>query len=100
MINYRQLSIKNCRGYIVDSMTNSKRLDTNLISVNQISLLNDDAVSYEINYSENCDDAYPLYLVFNNVDVYFSWLDGEKYLIFALTDRKEELLENYKKTLG
>ena len=97
MITYRELSIKNRLDYIFDSMTNIQRLGTNLVSVNQISFMNDDAVSYEINYSGNCDDAYPLHLVFNSVDVYFLWFDGEKYLGFASTDRNEELLNNYKK---
>ena len=38
-----------------------------------------------------------MYLVFNDVDVYFSYVDGEKYLVFALTDRNKEMLENYKR---
>ena len=97
MITYRELSIKNRPEYIFDSMTNIKRFDTNLVSINQISFMNDDAVSYEITYSENCDDAYPLYLVFDKVDVFFLWVDGEKYLVFAQTDRNEEMLKNYKK---
>ena len=38
-----------------------------------------------------------MYLVFNNVDVYFSCVDGEKYLVFASTDKNEEVLKNFKK---
>ena len=77
-------------------MTTIKRLDTNLVSVNQLSFVNDDAVNYEIEYSKDCNDAYPLCLVFNDVDVYFSCVDEKKYLLFALTDKNEEVLENYK----
>ena len=77
-------------------MTNIKRLDTNLVSVNQLSFINDNALDYEIEYSKDCSDAYPLYLVFNDVGVYFSSVDGEKYLVFASADRNEEVLENYK----
>ena len=97
MRTYRELSIKNRPEYIFDNMTNIKRLDTNLVSVNQLSFINDDALDYEIEYSKDCNDAYPLYLVFNDVDVYFSCVDGEKYLVFASADRNEEVLENYKK---
>ena len=36
MITYKELSIKSRPEYIFDSMINIKRLDTNLISVNQV----------------------------------------------------------------
>ena len=97
MITYRELSTKNRPEYVFDSMTNIKRLDTNLVSVNQISFLNDDAVIYEIEYSKDCNDAYPLYLVFNDVDVYFLCVDEEKYLTFASTEKDKKMLKNYKK---
>ena len=57
MIIYRELSIKNCPEHIFDSMTNIKRLDTNSVSVNHISFINDDAVNYEIEYSKDYNDA-------------------------------------------
>ena len=37
-----------------------------------------------------------MYLVFNDVDAYFECIDENKYLIFALTDKNREALENYK----
>ena len=37
------------------------------------------------------------YLIFSDVDVYFSCVYGEKYLVFALTNKNEKMLENYKK---
>ena len=67
------------------------------MSLNQISFINDDAVSCEIGYYGNYVNTYPLYLVFNDVDAYFSCADGEKYLVFALTDQNKEMLENYEK---
>ena len=81
-------------------MTNIEKLDTNLVTVNQISFMNDNTVNYETKYSEDYDGAYPLYLIFNDVDVYFSCVDREKYLVFALADKNEKVLENYKKALG
>ena len=38
-----------------------------------------------------------MYVVFNDVDVYFSFVDKEKYLTFASTDKNEEVLKSYKK---
>ena len=96
MRTYRGLSIKNRPEYIFDSMTNIKRFDTDLVNVNQLSFRNDDALDYEIGYSKDFNNVYPLYLVFNDVDVYFPCVDGEKYLVFASTGRNEGLLENFK----
>ena len=45
MKTYREISIKNCPEYIFDSMSNIKRLDTNLVSINQLSFINDNAVN-------------------------------------------------------
>ena len=95
MRTYRELSIKNCPEYIFDSMANVKRLDTNLVSINEISFLNDNAVIYEIEYSKDFNDAYPLYLVFNDVDVYIPCVDV--YIWSVSTDKNEEVLKNYKK---
>ena len=97
MRTYRELSIKNRPEYIFDSMTSIKRLDTNLVRVNQLSFINYDALDYEIEYSKDCNNAYPLYLIFNDADVYFSCVDGEKCLVFVSTGRNEEVLKNYKK---
>ena len=41
------------------------------------------------------DDENSLYLIFNNVDVYIEENNGNKYLIFASTDKSKEVLENY-----
>ena len=92
-----QISIKNYPGFVFNNVIKIKRLDTSLVSINQISSINDDAVNYEIEYSEDYDGAYPLYLISNDVDAYFSCVDGEKYLGFASTDKNEKVLENYKK---
>ena len=97
MRTLRRISIKNCPEYIFNSMTNIRKLDTNLVSLNQLSFINDDAVNYEIEYSKDYDDAYPLYLVFNDVDAYFEVAGENKYLFFASTDKNERVLENYKK---
>ena len=78
-------------------MTNIKKLDTNLVSINQLSFINNDAINYEIEYSEDYDNTYPLYLFFNDVDANFLCADRKKYFVFAPTDKNERVLENYKK---
>ena len=37
-----------------------------------------------------------MYLVLIDVDAYFECIDENKYLVFALTDKNRESLENYK----
>ena len=45
----------------------------------------------------NIDSAKSLSLVFNNVDGYIEGDNGKKYLVFASTDKNEEVLKKYKK---
>ena len=92
-----QISIKNYPEYIFNNMTNIRKLDTSLVSINQISFINDNAVNYEIEYSKDYDDAYPMYLIFNDVDAYFELVGENKYLVFVPTDKNKRVLENLKK---
>ena len=46
---------------------------------------------------KNFGGANSLYLIFNNVDAYIEENNEDKYLIFALTDKNRETLENYTK---
>ena len=77
-------------------MAHINKLDIDLVSVTNISCINDDAVNYEIEY---CGDNYPLYVIFNNIDVYFTIYDDEKYLVIAANDKNEEVLEKHEKLL-
>ena len=77
-------------------MTNIKNLDTNLLCKNQIAFTNTGSIVYDIEYFKNLDCVNSLYLVFNDVDAYFEYIDENKYLIFTLTDKNREALENYK----
>ena len=96
MRTLRQVGIKSCPGYFFNSKTNIMYLDTNLLSINQISFTSTDTVVYEIEYFKNLDGVNSLYLVFNDADAYFDCIDKNKYLVFALTDKNREALENYK----
>ena len=78
-------------------MTNIMNLDTTFLGINQISFTNTDIVIYEIEYFKNLDGVTSLYLVFNDVDAYFECIDGNKYLVFALTDKNKRALQNYRK---
>ena len=78
-------------------MTNIMNLDTNLLGINQITLTSTDSVIYDIECFKNLDGVNSLYLAFNDVDAYFEYIDENKYLVFALTDKNREALENYEK---
>ena len=94
MKTLRQVGIKNCPGYFFNSMTNIKDLHTNLLGINQILLTSTDFVAYEIEYFRNLGGVNSLHLVFNDVDAYFEEYKEDKYLIFTLTDKSTEALEN------
>ena len=96
MKTLRQVNMKNCRSYFFNSMTNIKNLDTKLLGINQISFTNTDSVVYDIEYFKILDGVNSLYLVFNDVVAYFEFIDENKYLVLAMTDKNREVLENYK----
>ena len=77
-------------------MTSIKNLDTSLLGINQMTFTSTGSVGYGIKYFKNLDDVNSLYLIFNDVDAYFGCINENKYLIFTLTDKNREALENYK----
>ena len=88
MLVIKELNITNTPKFIFDSMINVKKLNTNLVGLEQILVFPYVAVSYDI---------YQTHIVFNNVDIYFECVNEEKYLVFALIDKNLDILENYKK---
>ena len=67
------------------------------MSIDQISFKSTDFVIYHIEYFtiKSLDNKNFLYLIFNNVDAYIKENNEDKYLIFALTYKNKEALENY-----
>ena len=43
----------------------------------------------------NIDSENPPYLIFSNVDGYIEESNGDKYLVFASTDKNKEVLKMY-----
>ena len=77
-------------------MFNNKNFYPNLLNINKISLKNTSAVIYGIGYIKiNIDNKNPLYLVFNNVDGYIWESTGDKYLIFASTNKNKKVFKKY-----
>ena len=72
MKTLRRINIKNRPHYFFNSVTNIKKFDPSLVSINQMSLKSTDNVNYNIEYitMKSFNSASSLYLVFNNVDVY------------------------------
>ena len=96
MRTLRQVNIKNRQNYFFNSMTNIKNFDPSLLSIDQVSFKKStDCVIYFIEYFKNIDSSNSLYLVFNNVDAYIEEYNEDRYLVFALTDKSKEALENY-----
>ena len=96
MKTLKPINIKNCPYYFFNSMTNIKNLDTNLLSINQISFTSTDSVIFDIKYFKNPDSVNYLYLINNDVGAYFEEYNENKYLVFALADKNRKALENYK----
>ena len=88
---------------------NIKNVDPSLLDIDKIPFKSTDDVIYHIEYitmksrDKNIDSANSLYLIFNNLDGYIECNSTEcnsseesnenKYLIFASTDKKKEVLK-------
>ena len=88
--------------YFFNDMINIKNFDINLLNIDKISFKSNDAVIYNIRYITmksldhvNIDSKNSLYLIFDNVDGYIKEKNGNKYLIFASTDKNKEVLKKY-----
>ena len=90
MKTIRQANTKNRQNDFFNSTINIKNLDLNLLSIDQISFKSTDSVIYGVEYFKNFDNKNSLYLAFNNVHAYIEEYDEDKYLVFALTDKKEQ----------
>ena len=82
-------------------MISVKKFDPSFLNISKISFKSIDAVIYSIRYITmksldhvNIDSANSIYLVLNNVDGYIEESNGNKYLIFASTDKNKEILKN------
>ena len=85
---------KNRQNYFFNTMINIKNIDQHLLSINRMPFTSTDCIIYDI-FFKNLDAVNSLYLVFNNVDPYIEEYNEDKYLIFALTGKNKEPLENY-----
>ena len=99
MIIFKKLSIKTRLYYVFSKMINIKNFDLveyrqNIIySIKHITMKSLDHVNIA------CESSF--YLVFNNVDGYIIKESiKDKYLVFAYTDKKKEVLEKYTKLLN
>ena len=83
-------------------MISVKRFYPSFLNISKISFKSIDAAIYSIRYITmksldhvNIDSANSIYLVFNNVDEYIEESNGNKYLIFASTDKNKEIWKKY-----
>ena len=53
-------------------------------------------IIYDIEYFNNSDGVNSFYLIINDVDACIEEYNENKYLVFALTNKNKEALENYR----
>ena len=98
MGNIKQINIKNQTFYFFNDMINIKNFNPNLLKTDKKSYENIDI--YYIGYITKKDFDYinihsvnSLYLIVGEVDEYIEEKKGNKYLVFASTDKNKEVLE-------
>ena len=103
MENIQEINIKNRTYYFFDDMINIKDFDPSLMKIDKKPYKN--IGIYYIRYititsisdHEKINSINPLYLITGEVDGYTEESDGNKYLIFASTDKNKKVLEKYTK---
>ena len=87
--------------FFFNDIINIKNVDPSILEINKLSCKKTNINIYHIAYiikksldHVNIDTENPLYDIFNNVDGYIiKESNGDKYLIFASTDKNKELLK-------
>ena len=104
MENIKQINIKNRTYYFFNDMNNSKNFDTSLLKIDKKSYKNIGIyyIGYmtmkSINDYENINSVNPLYLIIGEVDGYIEENNGNRYLTFSSTEKKnKKVLEKYAK---
>ena len=75
---------------------NIENIDPNSLTINKKHTENTNTVSYEIRHIRELDNIYqkiPFCLRFTDADAHFIEENGNKYLVFALTENNKEVLE-------
>ena len=98
MGSIKQINIKNNTYYFFNDMINIKYFDSDLPKIDKKSYRNIDI--YYIGYITtkdhvNIHSVNPLYLIINEVDGFIEESTGNKYLIFASTDKNKEVLRKF-----
>ena len=101
MGNIKQINIKNRTYYFFNDMINIEDFDSSLLKIDKKSYKNVDI--YYIGYNtikiisdyESINSVNPLYLIVGKADGYIEEKNGNKYLVFASTDKNKEVLEKY-----
>ena len=96
----KQIDIKNRIYYFYNDMINIKKIDSNLLKINEKSYKDIDI--YNIGYItvkkiddyENIYSVNPLYLTISPANGYIEEKGVNKYLIFNSTDENKEYLKN------
>ena len=106
MENIKHISNKNRTYYFFNDMTNIKNLGSKLLKINKMSYRNIDIyyIWYitikNIGNYENTHSVNPLYLIASKADAYIEESNGDKYLVFASTDKKQRSIDKVRRILG
>ena len=103
MGNIKQINIKNRTYCLFDDMVNIEDFDSKLLKINKKLYKNIDIYYFgyitvkNVSDYENIYIVNSLYLIIGETDRY---TEGNKYLIFPYTDKKERIINKICRTLG
>ena len=99
MENIKQINIKICTYYLFNDMINIKNFDSSLVKIDKKSYKNigiyyiEYIIMKSISDYEDINSVNPLHLIISKADGSIEENNGNRYLIFASTDKNKEVLE-------
>ena len=106
MGNIKQINIKNRTYCLFDDMVNIEDFDSKLLKIDKKLYKNIDIYYFgyitvkNVSDYENIYIVNSLYLIIGETDRYTEGNNGNKYLIFPYTDKKERIINKICRTLG
>ena len=101
MGNIKQINTKNHTYYFFNDTINIKKFNSSLLKIDKKTYKNTDTyyTGYitikSISDYESINSVSPLYLTVDKADGYTEEKNGNKYLVFASTDKNKEVLKKY-----
>ena len=95
MKTIRQINTEKKQNYFFNDKAHINDFDPSLLNIDEVLFESNKLIMSDIKYIKNLNSLNSLYLLFNNLDAYIEKSGGNRYLIFASSEKNKIMLKNY-----